>query len=116
MILIAQRQLCGEYGKVAPGASFELDDQDAIKSLLGSGLAAMAPVSMYETKVIVPAPPPMPVVVPESFRHLYMPHTESAGELPADGDPVLPEPDMEPEGTPDPPRRGRGRPRKVRAE
>jgi len=116
MILIAQRQLCGAYGKVPPGATFELDDQDAIKSLLGSGLATMAPVSMYETKVIIPAPPLTPVVVPESFRHLYMPNAEPAGELSDDGDPVLPDADVEPEGTPDPPRRRRGRPRKVRAE
>ena len=116
MILIAQRQLCGEYGKVAPGATFEVDDRDAIKSLLESGLAAMAPVSMYETKVIIPAPPLTPVVVPESFCHLYMPNTEPAGELPADGHRVVPEADVEPEGTPDPPRRRRGRPRKVPAE
>jgi len=116
MILIAQRQLCGAYGKVPPGATFEVDDQDDIKSLLGSGLAAMAPVSMYETKVIIPAPPLTPVVVPESFRHLYMPDIEQPERVSADGHRVVPDSDVEPEGTPDPPRRRRGRPRKVRAE
>jgi len=74
MLLIAIRQLCGDYGVVAPGARFECSPRDA-ESLMSRGLARLdiasaieAAIPQYETKVVAPAenkaaPPATPPAV-----------------------------------------------------
>lgn len=116
MILIANRQLYRGRVLFREGQHFEAPDNEA-RDLMNRGLARPHyDASTYETKVIIPAPPPTPMVVPESFRHLYMPDTEQPERVSADGHRVVPDSNVEPERTPDPPRRKRGRPRKVPAE
>ena len=117
MTLIANRQLYRDRVLLREGQHFDAPDNEA-RDLMYRGLARpyYEATGTYETKVIIPAPPPMPVVIPESFRHLYMPDGEQPERVSADGHRVVPDADVEPEGTPDPPRRRRGRPRKVRAE
>lgn len=58
MRLIANRQLFGEYGLVAPGDDFEVRDEIATQ-LLRAGVVRKAdpPTVQYETKVIVPEAP-----------------------------------------------------------
>jgi hypothetical protein len=78
MKLIANRQLCGDYGVVSPDQEFDASD-DVAKQLLDRGLvrAAQPPTVTYETKPIVPQEQPQ--LVPESpFRHVPMPDTESS--------------------------------------
>jgi len=118
MNLIANRQMhMQRVGLIAPGETFAVHDRQDAQSLIESGLARYAPMATYETKVIIPAPPPTPVVVPpEFFRKLYMPHAGAQEEVLAGGDRVLPGTDVPAAGIADPPRRKRGRPRKVHPE
>ena len=109
MTLIANRPLKStEYGRVNPGERFDVQDPDVVKGLVSQGLASIVPISTYETKVIVAAP----VVAAPPFRDLYMPHASEQGEVSSGGTPVLSGADVSEQGTPDPPRRKRGRPRK----
>mgnify|MGYP001605836759 FL=1 len=95
-------------GRIPPGSMFELWNKEDIDEVTRSGMASCAPMSTYETKVIVAAP----VVAAPPFRDLYMPHAREQGEVPADGDSMLPGADVPEQGNVDPPRRKRGRPRK----
>ncbi len=106
MRLIANRQLRGDYGVVAPGQQFETTDAIAMQ-LLNAGLVRKAapPQVLYETKPVYPAE--APEVRPERpFRDMSMPDPQPANVAPA-GDSVLPEPDVQPAGDADPVRRRR---------
>ena len=107
MRLIAHRPLCGDYGSVTPGQEFECSDTVA-QRLIADGMAHLAgpPRVIYETKVIQP----LEVGPTQPFRDMCLPDQEPLG-LAAPGNPVLSEPDLSKQGTPDPGgRRGRARP------
>ncbi len=109
MTLIAIRPLKSkDYGRVRPGEWFEVENPETVQGLLRQGLASIAPISTYETKVIVAAP----VVAAEPFCDLYMPDQGEPAQVSADSDPVLSSADVPKQGVVDPPRRKRGRPRK----
>lgn len=114
MILTANRQIYRGRVLIAEGQRFEAPDNEG-RDLVYRGLAHPHYNGTYETKVVIPAPPPTPVVVPQFFRDLYMPDAGIAPEVSAASDTVLPAPDAPTEGTIDPPRRKRGRPRKYPA-
>ena len=112
MKLIANRQLTGTYGTVAPGQAFEAPEDVAI-DLMKRDLARRAepPTVVYETK---PAHFETPLVVPEvtarlPFRDVPVSDSEPE-ELVTAGDSVLPETDVPKQGVADPGRR-RGRKR-----
>jgi hypothetical protein len=95
MKLIANRQLRGEYGLVAPDQEFEARDEVA-GDLLRRDLARRAgpPVVLYETKPIQPQE--APEVRPEvPFRDVPVPHAEPEA-VASEGDSVLPESDPQP--------------------
>lgn len=105
MEVIANRQLRGEYGTVAPDQSFECRNETA-QQLLKAGLVrnAMPPVIEYQTKVIVPEAPEVSPRHP--FRDVSVPHKESAG-VATESNRVLPAADVPKSGAPD--SRGRAR-------
>ena len=105
MRLIANKQLKGAYGLVSAGDSFECETHIG-QQLIKKGLAR--PAQTYETKEIVPEP----IVSGDPFRLVYHPeHSEPPSVLGA-LDQAISETDVAEAGTPDPPRRKRGRPRK----
>ena len=69
MKLIAQRQLCGDYGLVSTGERFQASD-DVAKSLLHRGLAVP-----YDRKDLLP--PEQPVKTPRAPRG---PHKNKAAQ------------------------------------
>lgn len=111
MTLTANRQLYRGRVLIAEGQRFEAPDNEG-RDLVYRGLAHPHYNGTYETKVIIPAPPPTPVVVPQFFRDLYMPDAGATPEVSAASDTVLPAADAPAEGDAGPPRRKRGRPRK----
>lgn len=111
MKVIANRQLRGEYGSVAPDEEFECREHTAAE-LLKSNLVrhARPPRVEYETKVIVPEAPAITPQAPEAsprqpFRDLPLSDAQSQ-DLAAEGDRVLPAADVSPSRAADP--RGRG--------
>lgn len=104
-----------EVGRVVPGQQFEMQELAHARSLISRGLATEIlepPISTYETKVIVPQPPAVPVVAAPPFRDLYMPDQSEPSEVLTYSDPVLSSADVPKQGVVDPPRRKRGRPKK----
>ena len=55
MELIANRQLHGVYGTVAPGKKFDVDDQKLGEELVKRGLATATDGQTYQTKAVRPA-------------------------------------------------------------
>lgn len=122
MLIIANRQLTGDYGTVAPNQSFDCDEATAV-ALIKRGLAR--PISIrqtYETKVMVPAvdeairrytvSEPAAQVAAEPFRDV-LDRDEESPALVALRNAVYPEPVVSPPGDADSViRRRRGRPRK----
>jgi hypothetical protein len=107
MKLIANRQLTGVYGTVGPGEAFECDDELA-QELLRAGVVRKAepPRVLYQTKAV--SPPEVGPAIP--FRDLPVPDAKPQ-EVAAQGDPVLPGPNLRQERAPDPvKRRGRAGP------
>jgi len=108
MKLIANRQLTGTYGTVAPGEEFECPDEVA-GELLRAMLArpAAPPRVTYETKVIWPALPEALGVSPRlPFRDLSLSDPQPP-PLAAPSCTVLPITDIHAQGNVD--HRGRGR-------
>lgn len=112
MKLIANRQLTGAYGTVAPGEEFECADEIA-GELLRAYLVrpATPPRVTYETKVIWPAAPSQSFEAPEvsarlPFRDVPVPDAESKAVAP-ESHSVLPDADVPKSGAID--SRGRGR-------
>ncbi len=96
MNLIANRQLTGDYGTVAPGQYFNAD-QDVAESLIARGLARSV-FAGYETKVITPTTQEVkPLATP--FRDLPRADTEPPA-LAALRTAVCSVPDIQPEGDP----------------
>src|SRR4051794_16492770 len=100
MKLIANRQLCGDFGVVAQGESFMCHDEQTATSLLGRALARTAapPRILYETKVIAPEAPEVGPRLP--FRDLPLCHPQPA-ELAFESHRPLPFADACKPGTPD---------------
>lgn len=66
MKVIANRQLCGDYGHVTAGQEFEARD-DVAEHLLKAGLVYQpAAKKTYETKVVVPMTVPVIEPAPDS--------------------------------------------------
>ena len=103
MILIANRQIRGAYGTAKPGDTINVEDPQDIRALISAGLVSIPSIA-YETKVIVPAP-----VVAPPFRDLRDAVNFQPVAVLETSDTVVSKPVVEPQGTPDRPRR-RGRP------
>jgi hypothetical protein len=120
MKLIANRQLTGEYGTVAPGHPFEVNEKAVAMDLVRRGLARLfeVPRISYQTKILVPEThfeaPQITAEAPgvstrQPFRDGIVHHEESA-ELAPESDQVFSGSDVQSPGTPDDSgRRGRGR-------
>ena len=113
MRLVANRQLTGDYGFVAPGQEFWANDPEVAEQLIRRGLAA--PVG-YETKVIYPEAPQVAAREPFRFRPIStrdvpVPDDPEPPALAAVRDAVVQAADISKPGTVDPVvKRGRGRP------
>jgi len=104
MKVIANRQLCGEYGVVVADQEFDVRDEIAVQLLHRHLVRKPDPPQVhYETKVIVPAAPE--VSPREPFRDLPLLDAESPDVAP-EGDRVLPATELPQPGTADPVRRG----------
>src|SRR4051812_11371252 len=73
MLVIANKQLCGDYGDVVAGQVFECDDATA-RQLLANNLVrqAAAPRIIYDTKVVTPAA--AEVRPRDPFRDVFVSH------------------------------------------
>lgn len=108
MKLVANRQLCGEYGVVGPGQEFETRDDIAEQLLKEDVVHRANPLRVdYETKVIVPEA--SEVGARQPFRNVPLPDEESEGLAP-EGNRMFSAADLPPLRADDPSRRG-GRPR-----
>ena len=109
MILIADRQITGDFGRVTPGTEFECDAATAAH-LLDRNLAhrPAAPRVVYEVKVIAPEAPAVASEGP--FRDVLVHHAEPPTVAPQ-GDSGMESADVPEQRTADTGRR-RGRPRR----
>lgn len=110
MLLVSNRQLIHRQ-KIRPaGIPFEEQDDKTAEDLIRRGVARKAdpPQVLYETK---PAIFEVPEVKPETgvpFRNVPLSDEEPAAVVTA-SNPVLPQPDVQEQGTADNLRRGTGR-------
>jgi hypothetical protein len=105
MKLIANRQLTGHYGTVAPHAVFECDDAVGTQ-LLANDLARKAapPTVVYETQTLEPFE--APEVRPERpFRNVHLSNAEPE-TVATEGDSLVSDADVQASGTSN--RGGRG--------
>lgn len=104
MQVIANRQLTGSYGTVAPDAKFECPD-DIVQQLLANGMVRnpAPPRVQYETKIIKPTAPE--VGPREPFRDSPVSDQKPA-TVATEGDRVLPGANLPERGAAD--SRGRG--------
>ena len=109
MILIADRQITGDFGRVTPGTEFECDAATAAH-LLDRNLAhrPAAPRVVYEVKVIAPEAPAVASEGP--FCYMPVPDQEPP-TVAAEGDSGMESADVQEQRNVDPGRR-RGRPRR----
>lgn len=97
MKLIANRQLFGDYGRVAEGEIFDCSDEIG-RQLIQNGVASKAepPKITYETKVVVPEA--SEVGARPGFRDLSLSDKEPAPVATASNS-VLPGADVQKKGT-----------------
>ena len=100
MRLVANRQLTGVYGTVAPHQVFDAPDDVGVELLRDGKARRPDPPAVIETKVF--RPPEVGPVIP--FRDVSVPDPEQASVVAA-RDSVLSVPDVPEQGTPDTGRR-----------
>ena len=100
--LKALRQICGDYGNIAAGQEFEVDEETAAHletlGVVEPRIVYASGPLLYSTKVITPEAPE--VGARPAFRDVPVRNAKPS-TVAAEGDPVLSEPDVPAQGAAD---------------